>query len=184
MYLEISIEKLVPANWNYKTDDERLLQKLINNINKNGQIENIIVRELSDGKYEVVNGNHRFKALQRLGIGKAYCYNLGSVSEIRAKEIAITTNETRFRSDEYKLSEIIKELSENNNIEDLSFTMPFSEQELSEMCNISDVDWEQEEKETTETNFNTSSERIKKDHRQCPKCKHKALLIEFKPCEN
>ena len=44
---EIELSKLVGAPWNYKKDFEYLEEKLINNIKKNGIIENIIVREIS-----------------------------------------------------------------------------------------------------------------------------------------
>ena len=62
----MEVSKLIKADWNYKTDDEKKLKDLQENFKRNGQVENIIVRELSKGKYEVVNGNHRLDALKNL----------------------------------------------------------------------------------------------------------------------
>jgi ParB-like chromosome segregation protein Spo0J len=62
-FVDIPLDLLVPADWNYKTDDEYRQEKLKNNIKRNGQVENIIVRLLSTGFYEIVNGNHRYQAL-------------------------------------------------------------------------------------------------------------------------
>jgi ParB-like chromosome segregation protein Spo0J len=70
-YKELPIEKLVPAHWNYKKDpseEKALMEKLKANILSNGQVENIIVRRLTDNTYEVVNGNHRFHAIKELNI--------------------------------------------------------------------------------------------------------------------
>ena len=59
----IDISKCVKASWNYKEDNQELLDKLIENIKRIGQVENIQVRLLETGFYEVINGNHRLDAL-------------------------------------------------------------------------------------------------------------------------
>jgi len=128
--IEIPVNKLKKADWNYKKDDEILLNKLINNIKKNGQIENLIVRELPDGYFEVINGNHRLDALCSLGYSKAYCVNLGNITETIAKRIAIETNETKFETNNYQLSEIIKELIDAFPKDNLLDTLPFDEKIL------------------------------------------------------
>jgi hypothetical protein len=53
---------LIKADWNYKEEDEFISDKLVNNMKRNGQIENIHVRKLNTGFYEVINGNHRLDA--------------------------------------------------------------------------------------------------------------------------
>ena len=53
-YIDISIDKLIKADWNYKTEDTAKQEKLKENIKRNGQIENIIIRELDTGFFEVV----------------------------------------------------------------------------------------------------------------------------------
>ena len=55
----VDTDKLDPAPWNYKGDDEEKAAKLLAQIERNGQLENIIVREMPKGRLEVVNGNHR-----------------------------------------------------------------------------------------------------------------------------
>ena len=63
-FIEIPTDKLVKADWNYKTEDQEKQEKLKENIKRNGQIENIIIRELETGFFEVVNGNHRLSVLK------------------------------------------------------------------------------------------------------------------------
>lgn len=141
-YIELPLESLVEANWNYKVDNPDLIETLANNLERNGQLENIIVRELEDKNYEVVNGNHRLKALSHLNIGKVVCYNLGKVNDLIAKRVAIETNETKFQADNIKLAELIKEQTESFDINDLESTLPYSLQELEDFANSVDMDWD------------------------------------------
>lgn len=145
--IEVDVDNLTLAVWNYKTDDAKLLKKLENNIKKHGQVENLIVRELpgDDGEtiYEVVNGNHRLKALINLGYDKAVCYNLGVVSDSTAKRIAVETNETKFGTDSIKLAEVMRDIRSEYEIEDVMETMPFSRGEMENFAGMLEFDWSQ-----------------------------------------
>lgn len=122
-YMAIPLDKLIKAEWNYKKEDKEQEKRLRANIEKNGFIENLVVREIENG-YEVVNGNHRLDVLKRLGITQVMCYNIGKISEIQAKRIAIELNETRFPSNADELTKIIEELSANFELTDLETTLP------------------------------------------------------------
>lgn len=130
-WVECPIDQLVFAEWNYKKDDEKLLEKLKANIRRNGLIENIIIRELHDDAgeltcYEVVNGNHRLRAVQELGTYTfLHVYNLGNISEIQAKRIAVETNETKFASDRNRLDELIYEVLASEESIDVRETLPY-----------------------------------------------------------
>lgn len=130
-FTSIAIEKLVPADWNYKKFDNLDMQKkLVANIKKNGQVENIIVREIEKGFFEVVNGNHRFLAMKELKYTEVMCCNMGKISLNQAKRIAVETNETGFDADESKLAALLNDviLSE----EDFHETNPFTEDQMKE----------------------------------------------------
>jgi len=142
-FINIDITKLVKADWNYKEENENLTDKLINNIKRNGQIENIIIRELDTGFYEVVNGNHRYDALKKLKYKKVYAYNFGQISLSHAQRIAIETNETKFESDNIKLAELIKEITNEFSKEDLALTLPYNEEEIQNYSELLDFDWEE-----------------------------------------
>lgn len=137
----LSVDKLKKADWNYKLDNDVMASKLINNIKLHGQLENIIVRELSDDMYEVVNGNHRFDALTSLGVKEVMVYNLGEISESHAKRIAIETNETKFLSDQVKLANVIDNIISEFALENVIETMPFSKEELVNFQNMNNFDW-------------------------------------------
>ena len=142
-FTDIEISKLVKADWNYKEENKTLTEKLKENIKRNGQIENIIIRELDTGFYEVVNGNHRLSVLKDLKQKKVHCYNLGKISDVKAQKVAIETNETKFNTDNLKLAELLNEIGKEFDVEDLEKTMPYSKQELENFEQLLDFDWEQ-----------------------------------------
>ncbi len=155
-FLLIDIDKCVKAAWNYKNEDEVLTEKLIANLKRNGQIENIIVRLLETGFYEVVNGNHRLECMLRVGAKKIIAYNLGSISQGEAQRIAIETNETKYQTDPIKLASIISDLSKVYSSEDLLATMPYSQQEIDNYIEMNSFSWDnykdgQEAKESQST---------------------------------
>jgi len=148
----IPVKRLIPAEWNYKLDDEELAEKLKNNIEMHGQLENIMVRQLDSGGYEIVNGNHRLPAFRDLKIKEVMCFNFGKISDAQAKRIAVETNETRFPTDYIRLAELIKGISDETPMEELERTMPWTMEELEDFRKFIDLEWPVDQKnETTET---------------------------------
>ncbi len=129
-FKKIPLNKLVKADWNYKSEDADLQKKLENNIARNGQIENIIVRELDDEKYEVINGNHRIDAFRTLGIDEIIVCDLGKISKAEALAQAIATNETKFRSIEALLYERIAEAANEISIDELGSFLPYDSEQI------------------------------------------------------
>jgi hypothetical protein len=152
-FIELPIDKLVKADWNYKTEDPAKQEKLTENIKRNGQIENIIVRELETGFFEVVNGNHRLSVLKDLDIKTAHSFNLGKINQAQAIRIAIETNETKFDTDSITLAQRVKELTEEFKIEELVKTLPYTEVEIDNFSKLTDFDWEQYETEDLSDTF-------------------------------
>jgi len=167
-FKEIPLKQLDKAPWNYKTDNDELKEKLKENLRRNGQVENIVVREMKGGRYEIVNGNHRFDALEELSFEKVICYNLGEVSDKAARRLAIELNETRFETDRIKLAVTIKDIADEFDLSDISLTTPYELEELEAMVDLLDFDFDKfEEKELPP---------IDDGMIECPECGHK-----FKP---
>ena len=53
-FLDIEVSKLVKADWNYKEENEQQTENLLNNFKRNGQIENILIRELDTGYFDSI----------------------------------------------------------------------------------------------------------------------------------
>lgn len=142
-FIEIATSKLIKADWNYKTEDENKSEKLKENIKRNGQVENILIRELDTGFFEVVNGNHRLDVFKDLGIENVMSYNLGTITQQQAIRIAIETNETKFDIDSILLADRIKEISSEFELMDLAKTLPYSEKDIENYSKLTEFDWEQ-----------------------------------------
>lgn len=141
-FVELSVSKLSKAPWNYKKEDEFLQHQLQENLKKNGQLENVIVREMPDKTYEVVNGNHRYEAIKTMGWKKIIAYNLGKISESEAQRIAVVTNETKFQTDQVKLAGLMKQLQEEYSASELAKDMPWTEEQISNFAKLTDFNWE------------------------------------------
>jgi hypothetical protein len=158
--IEIPLRELHKAPWNYKTENKKIMNKLMANMKIRGQIQLLIVRELGKFKYEIVNGNHRFDALIDLGHTSAVCLNLGMISLAQAKRIAFETNETEFEADTTKLTDLVVELSKTFTLPDLEETLPFSKKEMEAMLKITSFEEELpvEEEDEPEINMTPSDE--------------------------
>ena len=147
-FVEIKVSELVMCDWNYKyidTDDAQelaLMEALEENFKRNGQVENIIVRELETGYYEVVNGNHRYKVARNLNLKKLMCFNMGKATRAQAIRLAVETNETKFKTDQLKLAERIMEIADEFEIEELSETMPYDDVEFDNFKKLLDFSWD------------------------------------------
>jgi ParB-like chromosome segregation protein Spo0J len=135
-FITLPLEVLRKADWNYKRPDERLQAQLTANIKRNGQIENIVVRDKGKGVFEVVNGNHRLDAFAEAGLDTVIAYNLGIVSDSVARRISIELNETRFESDALLLSDAIQKALSEFSQDDLKATLPFTTEEFNDLLDI------------------------------------------------
>ena len=149
---EIQIKDIKPAKWNYKTDNQKILSKLKRNIKKNGQVQNIIVREIPNPTkenpdnfyYEVINGNHRLKAFKQLGLSSMVAFNLGRLSLVEAKLIALETNETNFTPTS-RLGQLIDDIAHDFTLDDLTSTMPYTKRDMQTFIELLSIDKDQDD---------------------------------------
>lgn len=167
-FIDVPVEMIVKADWNYKNDDEDKSRRLTNSIRKHGFIQNVILRPLDEGHFEMVNGNHRLDSLYELGHDMVHAYNTGEISLKAAQRISIETNEFSFESDMLSLSKLIEGIKEEVPLEELVETMPFSANELEEMSKLSQFNWDEFGVPTGEGDGNSE---------QAPKTEQKHQII-------
>lgn len=146
----IEPNKLVLAEWDIHKQDDMKLNKLSANIDKNGQLINIQVRELDNGMYEIIDGRKRYEAL----LNKPFilCYNHGPISKEAAQRIALETD-IKFDNDNIAIAEIINSISQVYGLDDLASTMQYNKEELQDFQKLFEFDWSQfsdEKQEETE----------------------------------
>lgn len=132
-YMLIPMDLLQPLEWNYKQEDQDMSQKLRANMSRIGQVENIHVRELSNGYFEVINGDHRHVELVKMGKQFVAAYNHGDIPYHEAVRRALETNETKWQPNHFKLSNLIEELVQEVDIPQLEITLPYDQNEIDSM---------------------------------------------------
>jgi hypothetical protein len=106
----IAVERLVPAPWNYKKPGQpEEVKRLAASIQADASAGVLAVRELEDGCFEVIDGNHRLEAIRFLGWKEATCENFGSIDKARAVTIARRRNHQWFEDEMDKLAALYRD---------------------------------------------------------------------------
>ena len=140
----MNIDNLVKAGWNYKTDGtEEQINKLIKSIKYDDSAGIIAVRKLND-KYEVIDGNHRLEALQRIGWQQIQVENFGDISKAKAIIIARRRNHVWFDDDLKAFSDLIKnDVLPEIDTDTLKDILPDTPDEIDNLVNFGNFDWEE-----------------------------------------
>lgn len=144
----LSYSSLVPAAWNYKTDGTpEDIAKLAASIRHDGSAGVVAVRQLSKNKFEVIDGNHRHKAIGILAKedsrwSQVRCENFGKLTKAQAVVIAARRNKQWFADDQYKLSALLNDAKEEYSLEGLAEIWPDSPEQLQSLLDVSKFDWE------------------------------------------
>lgn len=139
-YIRVDLDKLDPNPWNPNVQTDFMFEKEINSIKENGFLQPILVRE-KNGRYEIIDGEHRFKAAKKLEMFEVSVNNLGDVPDHVAQQLTIIMNETKGKPNQDKLSELIKSLSTQMSVDDLIKNLPYQGDEIQGMISHVEVDW-------------------------------------------
>ena len=134
----IPIEKITPNPWNPNEQDEFMRERLSKSMGRYGQVVEIIVRETTDGSYEIIDGEHRYKEALAQGKTELIVNNLGKVSDDRAKILTMAMNEIHGDRDALKLSRLLNDISEDENWSVFAEIVPFSALELKTILALAD----------------------------------------------
>lgn len=139
--IEIPIEKIIGAEWNYKEEGaEQVMQRLKASIERDGSPGVLAVRELEDGRFESIDGNHRLRCLAELQFENVRCENFGKISKADAVLIARRRNHEWFKDDFFAFAHLMRDVVVPEiDIDALSEFMPESKIELEQIVNVLNV---------------------------------------------
>lgn len=116
-----SVKKRVPIMdcypnwWNTNFQNEGILKKVKANIEKLGAVDPIHVRTgKGENKYEIVDGEHRWKTMVGLGYKQIDIEDLGNISDETAMRLTINLNNLRGSDDPMARSKLMKHLRDND----------------------------------------------------------------------
>jgi hypothetical protein len=136
----ISPDLLVPNSFNPNEMNEETLAKERKSLEKFGYVRAIIVRGLPKDRYEIIDGEHRWRLLKEAGVSLVPIRNLGKMSVKEAKQLTIVLNETRGQSDFIKLADLFGSITDYP-VEEMAEVLPYSAEELTSMVEAADYDW-------------------------------------------
>ena len=124
--------------------EDRIFEQTKKNIEKEGLIGGIIVREMEKekGKYIIIDGEHRWKATKELGYKEIPVIILDKKLP-DAMIATINFNKLRGELDTLKLAEVIHNLGKTYNMEELEDKMGYSQDELKGLENLLKFDFDQ-----------------------------------------
>lgn len=86
---KIDIELLVPSTKNFYGIRE--VEELAESIKESGLLHNLVVRDLKNGKYEILSGERRYRALKLIGAKRVMC-QVKDISDSDAELLLIKAN--------------------------------------------------------------------------------------------
>ena len=139
---KIAINKLIKADWNYKTDGtEEQITKLMNSIKYDNSAGVLAVRKVRN-KYEVIDGNHRLEALQRLKWKEVQVENFGDLPKSKAIILSRRRNHVWFDDDLVSFGTLLKEdVLPDIGLDELKTILPDTSEEIENLLNFNKFDW-------------------------------------------
>lgn len=137
-----------PNPWNPNVMDAKTFEREKASITKHGFVDPITVREVLDTEgafshYEVLDGEHRYRACTELGHTTIMAVNLGAVPDERAKELTVLFNELKGTPDPLKLGKLLKDIQSIVPFDELTLTMPYTPIEMRTLVDSTSVfDWD------------------------------------------
>lgn len=134
----IDIDRLYahPANSNVMSDD--LLDKLAVHLKNTDRYPPLIVRPMpgqAGEGYQLLDGHHRVKALERIGRAEARCV-VWEVNDKEALLLLATLNRLQGKDDVRRRASLIADLNRQVDIDELSKQLPEDLEELSQLLTL------------------------------------------------
>lgn len=143
----LTTQKTIPLvlvnfnKWNPNVQNERLFGKLKDSIKTNGFTCPILVRQIKD-EYEIIDGEHRYKACKELGYDSIKVEDMGVIEDSMAKMLTIALNNIRGQDDVLKRAQILKQLNDGQ-----LALLPWDKKEIENELELANFDWSQYDKE-------------------------------------
>jgi ParB-like chromosome segregation protein Spo0J len=129
--IQVSTDACEPNPWNYNAQSTETFAKLVASIRKHGYVQPAVVREMGEGRYQILGGEHGWRAAIELNMPEISIVNLGVVPDARAKELSILLNELHGDPDQVRLADVLRDITRDQDVQELLATLPYTSRELS-----------------------------------------------------
>ncbi|HHP1583680.1 TPA: ParB N-terminal domain-containing protein, partial [Klebsiella pneumoniae] len=143
--------------------------KLKGSIEKLGFFKPILARELDGGQFEILGGEHRWRAAMEQGISTVPVISVGKISDLVAKQMSLVDNERYGEDDQVALQRLIEEIQSELDYQ-LSEIAPYDDELAATLARESAIDLEMLEalsrgdEEPIEKDSREKAERVGAEH--------------------
>lgn len=152
-FKELDPSVIIKNDWNPNSmakNEYKALKNSIRTFKELKEGKRVIVRQLSNNKYQIINGEHRYRAMVELGLEKIPVFDLGQISDADSKILTLALGNRGKENfgeklkviqsmlDSYDLENISQVIRESNNqLTDLIGSLNKSEEDLKTKFEIS-----------------------------------------------
>ena len=133
--VDIPVEQLRGAPWNANHMDEGMMEHLRESVGRYGLVENLVVRPLGSGSYEVLSGNQRLRLLRELGMSTVPCFVV-DLDGARARLLAQALNRVRGQDDLGLKAELVREVLKSVSEAEVMALLPESAGSLRSLASL------------------------------------------------
>ncbi len=166
--IKVKLDQVKPNTWNPKDKDTTEYLRILKSIKTKGYRLPIICRKSDKDKYEIIDGEQRWKACKELGYTEFLIYNAGVVSDKEAREDTIWW-EQRVPLNSLSVAELITNLAKEYGLEGIA--TPYELDEIQEMVKLTEFEFPNDEPSDNEVGS-------KEHYVVCPNCKTKFNVKE------
>ncbi len=167
--LQVEVARLRPNPWNTNSVGAQNFEKLKGSIEKLGFFKPILARELDGGQFEILGGEHRWRAAMEKGISTVPVISVGKISDLVAKQMSLVDNERYGEDDQVALQRLIEEIQSELDYQ-LSEIAPYDDELAATLARESAIDLEMLEalsrgdEEPVEKDSREKAERVGAEH--------------------
>ncbi|WP_195775241.1 ParB/RepB/Spo0J family partition protein [Klebsiella pneumoniae] len=167
--LQVEVARLRPNPWNTNSVGAQNFEKLKGSIEKLGFFKPILARELDGGQFEILGGEHRWRAAMKQGISTVPVISVGKISDLVAKQMSLVDNERYGEDDQVALQRLIEEIQSELDYQ-LSEIAPYDDELAATLARESAIDLEMLEalsrgdEEPIEKDSREKAERVGAEH--------------------
>jgi len=130
----IERENIRPNPWNPNRMSPENAARLANEIHGCGIILPLVVRPL-DGKFQIIDGEHRWQAASQIGLERLPCIVV-EMDDQEARLKTIQLNRLRGEDDPELLARLLRELNVDLGLDQLSSRLPFDQLEIQQTIEL------------------------------------------------
>jgi len=137
----VPVDLIDPNPWNKNEMSDRMMVALVKNFERIGNVQTVLLRPKADGRFEIVDGEHRWRASRMTGKKTVPAF-IRDLTDAEAKAETLALNKIHGETNAVDEARLIAELEEEGITagEMVSFS-GYDEVELSELRELAEFDW-------------------------------------------